>query len=285
MKHVEDKFSPAAGVELFWQAWVPAGDPKAVVVIAHGAGEHSARYAHVGAHLAQAGYATYALDHRGHGRSHGKGANIERMDLVVEDLDAFVVLAGGRHAGMKVFLLGHSMGGAISIAYALRHQDRLAGLLLSGPAAALDAATPVELFAGRVLSRIAPGLGVFGVDSSDVSRDPDVVRAYDEDPLVHHKKLPARTVGELAAHVEKFPDAVGRIEIPLLVMHGTDDKLTPPAGSRMVHERAGSADKTLELYEGLYHEILNEPEQGRVLADLTGWLDARAPAQAPAPAQ
>jgi alpha-beta hydrolase superfamily lysophospholipase len=276
MSHVEDTFSGAGGAELFWQAWLPEGDPKAVVVIAHGAGEHSGRYSHVGSHLAGAGYATYALDHRGHGRSHGKGANIERMSLVVADLDGLVTLAAGRHSGAKVFLLGHSMGGAISIAYALAHQDRLAGLLLSGPAAALEAASKAELVGARVLSRIAPGLGVFAVDSSDVSRDPEVVRAYDEDPLVHDGKLPARTVGELAACARAFPDEVGRITLPLLVMHGTADAITPPHGSRMVHERAGSTDKTLELYEGLYHEILNEPEQAQVLADLTAWLDARA---------
>jgi lysophospholipase len=276
MEHVEGTFSGVGGAELYWQAWLPQADPKAVVVIAHGAGEHSARYAHVGDHLAGAGYATYALDHRGHGRSHGKGANIERMALVVEDLDAFVTLAGGRHPGAKVFLLGHSMGGAISLSYALRHQDRLAGLLLSGAAAALEAATPVQLFAGRVLSRIAPGLGVFGVDSSDVSRDPEVVRAYDQDPLVHHGKLPARTVGELAASADAFPDAIGKLTLPLLVMHGTEDRLTPPSGSAMVKDRASSADKHLELYEGLYHEILNEPERGQVLSDVTRWLDARA---------
>jgi alpha-beta hydrolase superfamily lysophospholipase len=276
MKHVEDSFKRTGGVDLFWQAWLPETDPKAVVVIAHGAGEHSGRYAHVGEHLTQAGYAVYALDHRGHGRSHGKGANIERLALVVEDLDAFVTLAGGSHPGAKVFLLGHSMGGAISLSYALRHQDRLAGLLLSGPAAALDTASPAMRAVSRALSAVAPGLGVFGVASSDVSRDPETVAAYDADPLIHHRKLPARTVGELVVAAGEFPDAVGRLTLPLLVMHGTEDRLTPPAGSTMVHERAGSADKTLELYEGLYHEILNEPERAQVLSDLTSWLDARA---------
>lgn len=279
MTHTEDKLSGSTpGVDLYWQAWLPDGDPKAVVVIAHGGGEHSGRYAHVGEHLVNAGYAVYALDHRGHGKSHGKGANIEGIELVVADLDGFVSLVADRHAGLPVYLLGHSMGGAIALSYAIRHQDRLAGLLLSGAAADVAALNKVELVASRVLSRIAPGVGVFGVASSQVSRDPETVRAYDADPLVHHGKLPARTVGELVSSGLRFPEEVRRINIPLLVMHGTADELTPPAGSEMVHERASSADKTLKLYDDLYHEIFNEPERAQVLSDVTSWLDARVPA-------
>lgn len=277
MEHVEDHLIGAGGARVYWQAWLPESAPKAVIVIAHGGGEHSARYVHVAAHLNAAGYAVYAPDHRGHGRT-GQDANIERLALVVEDLDALVTLAGGRHPGAKVFLLGHSMGGAIAIAYALRHQDRLAGLLLSGPVAALEAASPAARLASRILSVIAPGLGVYAVDPSHVSRDAEVVRAYESDPLVHHGRLPARTVGELTAAVTAFPEQVPRITVPLLVMHGTADAIVPTAASTMVHERAGSADKTLELYDGLYHEILNEPEQDRVLADVTSWLDARSQA-------
>lgn len=279
MPRVEDKLAGSTpGVQLYWQAWLPEAEARAVVVIAHGGGEHSGRYAHVGEHLAGAGYAVYALDHRGHGRSHGNGANIEGIDLVVADLDGFVTLAAERHPGLPVYLLGHSMGGAIAISYAIRHQDRLAGLLLSGAAADVTALNKVELVAGRVLSRIAPKVGVFGVTSSAVSRDPETVRAYDTDPLVHHGKLPARTIGELVSAGLRFPDEVRRIDIPLLVMHGTADELTPPAGSEMVHERAASADKALKLYDGLYHEIFNEPERAQVLADVTSWLDARVPA-------
>jgi acylglycerol lipase len=274
MGHVEEHLTGAGGTRVYWQAWLPDGEPKAVVVIAHGGGEHASRYAHVADHLNGAGYAVYAPDHRGHGRT-GQGANIERMALVVSDLDALVTLAAERHPGAKVFLLGHSMGGAIAISYALAHQERLAGLLLSGPAAALETASPATRAASRVLSAVAPRLGVFSVEVSGISRDPEVVRAYESDPLVHHGKLPARTVGELVAAATAFPDAVGRITLPLLVMHGAADRVTPPAGSRMVHDGAGSSDKTLELYDGLYHEILNEPEQDRVLADVTSWLDAR----------
>ena len=276
MRRDEGRFAGAGGVELFWQAWLPSAAPHAVVVIAHGASEHSSRYAHVGERLAAEGYAVYALDHRGHGRSGGRRALIDRMDHAVADLRAFVDLAGEREPGKRVFLLGHSMGGAIAIAYAVRHQETIAGLLLSGPLAALEAASPVTRGVASLLSALAPQLGVYAVDSSAISRDPEVVRAYDEDPLVHHGKLPARSVAELTGAVGRFAEEVRSLQLPLLVMHGGADTLTPPDGSRMVHERAASEDKTLNLYDELYHEILNEPEQERVLEDVVTWLGARA---------
>ncbi len=258
-------------------AWQPEGEPRAVVVIAHGAGEHLGRYEHVAARLGAAGYEVHALDHRGHGRSEGPRALIDRLDNTVEDLDRLVVQASD---GRPVFLLGHSMGGAIALRYAIAHQDRLSGLVLSSPLAALEAASPVERFAARMLSAVAPRLGLIAVDPSLVSRDPDVVRAYEADPLVHHGKLPARTIAELAAAVESFPDSVGAITVPTLIMYATDDKLAPPAGSVMLGERIGAADMTLKPYEGLYHEIFNEPEQEQVLDDLCAWLNAHVAAVA-----
>jgi alpha-beta hydrolase superfamily lysophospholipase len=245
-------------------------------VIAHGASEHSARYAHVADRLVNAGYAVYALDHRGHGRSQGKRAQLGRLDYVVADLRSFVDLAAGRHPGLPLYLLGHSMGGAISIAYAVRHQDTLAGLVLTDPVADPQAANAVTRGVSRVISAIAPDLGVYSVDASLVSRDPAVVRDYEQDALVYHGKLPARTVAELTEAVQRFPEDVAGLRLPLLVMHGGADQIAPEAGSRMVHERAGSEDKTLQIWDGLYHEILNEPEQKRVIKRIVDWLDERA---------
>jgi acylglycerol lipase len=273
--HTEGELAGAEGVALYWQAWRPEGDPRAIVVIAHGASEHSSRYAHVADRLVSAGYAVYALDHRGHGRSEGKRAQLDRLDHVIADLRAFVDLAAGRHPGVPVYLLGHSMGGAISIAYAVRHEDTLAGLVLSDPVADPHAANAVTRALSRVISTIAPDLGVYSVDPSLVSRDPAVVQGYEQDPLVYHGKLPARTVAELTGAVQRFPDDVPGLRLPLLVMHGSADKLVPEAGSRMVHERAGSEDKTLEIWDGLYHEILNEPEQDQVIQGIVDWLDER----------
>jgi alpha-beta hydrolase superfamily lysophospholipase len=277
VQHIEERFAGVAGVEIYWQAWQPepGDDTKAVLVISHGFGEHSGRYGHVADALVEAGYAVYALDHRGHGRSQGTRARIDRWSNALADLGTLLGRARDNHPGLPVFLLGHSMGGALALSYAAGHQAELAGLALSGPVATLDAAPPVVRLAAQVLSRIAPGLGVYQVDPSNISRDAEVVRAYEQDPLVHHGKLPARTGAEMTGAVMRFPDETAGLKLPLLLMHGTDDRLAPVAGTKMVAERAASTDKTVHLYEGLYHEILNEPERDRVIGDLRSWLDGQ----------
>jgi len=174
-----------------------------------------------------------------------------------------------------VFLVGHSMGATISLSYALAHQRRLAGLILSGPLAALEAVPAPMRLTARTLSALAPRTPLIAIDATLVSRDPAVVRDYQSDPLVHHGKLPARTVVELADAIEALPEAVAAITVPTLIMYGTDDGLCPPRGSVMLSERIGSPDKTLKAYQGLYHEILNEPEREQVLDDLCSWLSAR----------
>jgi acylglycerol lipase len=274
-RHEEGRFRGERGLEIYWQAWLPEAAPRAVVVLAHGASEHSGRYAWTGEQLAARGYAMYAIDHRGHGRSEGGRAVIDRMSNAVEDLHSLVELAAAAYPGLPVVLLGHSMGGAVALSYTIVHEDALDALVLSAPLAALEAASPVQRFAGRVLSVVAPSLGVVGIDATAVSRDPEVVADYDADPLNYHGKLPARTVAELTSAIDGYPDAVQRFRLPLLAMHGTADRLTPIAGSEMVVERAGSEDKTFKRYDGLYHELLNEPERQQVLDDIAGWLDAR----------
>jgi acylglycerol lipase len=271
----ESSFAGAGGLEIFWRAWLPDGDAAAVMVIAHGAGEHSGRYAHVARRLVDEGYAVYAIEHRGHGRSQGTRALIDRLDNAVADLDKLIALAGDAHPGAPLFLLGHSMGGAIALSYTLAHQQRLAGLVLSGPLAALDpVAAPMRITA-KALSVVAPRTQLIAIDSTLVSRDPAVVGEYQADPLVHHAKLPVRTVVELADAIERFPEAVPAITVPTLIMYGTEDGLCPPQGSVMLSECIGSSDKTLKAYDGLYHEILNEPEREQVLDDLCAWLAAR----------
>jgi acylglycerol lipase len=272
-EHEEGRIAGAGRLELFWQSWAPAPS-RATIVLAHGASEHSGRYAWTAERLAERGYTTYAIDHRGHGRSEGARAYVDRMDNAVADLDQLVDLARADSGG-PLFLLGHSMGGAVALAYAINHQDKLDGLVLSAPLAALEAASLATRIAGQILTRLAPRLGVHEIDSSLVSRDPEVVRAYDADPLNYHGKLPARTVSELAHAVGSFPEAVPSLTLPMLMMHGTADTLVPPEGTEMVNERAGSDDKTIIRYDGLYHEILNEPERDRVVADIADWLDAR----------
>ena len=275
MNHREGELEGVGGIRLYRQSWLPDGPPRAVVVIAHGAGEHSGRYAHVAVRLVDEGYAVYALDHRGHGRSEGPRAVIDRIDNAADDLDRLIMLAASEQPGVPLFLLGHSMGGTISVRHAMAHQDRLTGLILSAPLAALEAASPVTRLVARVLSALTPSLGLFAVDPELVSRDPDVVNEYETDPLVHHDRLPARTIAELASAVESFPEAAGAITVPTLIMYGSGDHLVPPAGSMMLNDRIGAPDKKLNTYDGLYHEILNEPEQDAVMDDLCSWLRAR----------
>jgi alpha-beta hydrolase superfamily lysophospholipase len=273
--HEDGRFRGERGLELYWQAWLPDGAPRAMVILAHGASEHSGRYAWTGEQLAARGYALYALDHRGHGKSEGGRAVIDRMSHAVEDLHTLVELAAAEHPGRPLVLLGHSMGGAVALSYTIEHEDALDALVLSAPLAALEAASPVARVAGRVLSVVAPSLGVVAIDPTAVSRDPQVVADYEADPLNYHGKLPARTISELTRAIDGYPDAVTRFKLPMLVLHGTADRLTPIAGSEMVVERAASDDKTLKRCDGLFHEILNEPERQQVLDDIAGWLDAR----------
>ena len=272
----EGRFEGEGGLEIFWRSWSGASAPRAVVVIAHGVSEHSGRYAHVAAKLAAAGYPVYALDHRGHGRSDGDRVVIDRFANVIADLDRFVTIAAEAHPGLPVYLIGHSMGGGIAIEYTLEHESRLSGLILSAPLASAGAANAVQRAVASLLSRMTPKLGVFPVDAAAVSRDPEVVQAYEDDPLVDRRKLPARTVAELTSTVSTFVGRVGGLSLPVLLMHGTEDSLVPFAGSEALFEALGSDDKTFERYPGLYHEIFNEPEQDDVIDDVLRWLDSHA---------
>jgi alpha-beta hydrolase superfamily lysophospholipase len=203
------------------------------------------------------------------------------MDNAIADVGTLVAMAAAEHPGTgRPILFGHSMGGCISLAFATRRQEEIDALILSAPVAVLETASPVQRIAGHVLSVVAPRLGVFPIDPATVSRDPAVVAAYDADPLNHHGKLPARTVHELAAEIARLPDSVKTLTLPLLVLVGTGDRLVPPAGSELVYETAASEDKTIKRYDGLYHELVHEPERDEVLADLTGWLGAHTPAAA-----
>jgi alpha-beta hydrolase superfamily lysophospholipase len=281
-RHEEGRFAGVGGLEIYWQAWLPAARPRAIVLISHGGAEHGGRYAWTAGQLNERGHAVYAIDHRGHGRSAGPRAYVDRIDNAVADLDVLHGIARDRHPELPVFVLGHSMGGLIAIVYALRHQDDLTGLVLSAPLAVIEA-NPATRLASRVLSAVAPRLPVYKIDATTVSRDPEVVRAYDEDPLNHRGMLPARTVGELAATTATFAERLPELRLPILTVYGSGDRLVDNAGSILVEERCGSADSTLIAYDGLYHEVLNEPERDRVIADVAGWIDARAPAAGPPP--
>jgi alpha-beta hydrolase superfamily lysophospholipase len=273
-RHETGTFAGVGGVEIFWQAWRPEGEPRATVVLAHGASEHSGRYEHVAAALNERGYSLWALDHRGHGRSGGRRVFFESFEDVIADLDSLVDLAAAEAPGGKPVLFGHSMGGCVATGYAIRRPEKISALVLSNPLATVKTA-PGAAAVGRLLSRIAPRVGIYGVPVEGVSRDPEEVRKYVEDPLNFHGKLPARTVAELSREVDGFPERAAAIAVPVLIMYSSTDPIVASSGSRMLAERVGSDDVTVRDWPGLLHEILNEPERDQVIAELCDWLDRR----------
>jgi acylglycerol lipase len=260
---------------LFWQAWHPDAPAAGAVVLVHGAAEHGGRYAYVAQQLVSEGYAVYALDHRGHGRSNGPRALISRFDHLVEDLGLFVTRVRGEHGGRAPFLVGHSLGGAVALRYAIGHGGDLAGLAVSGPAVATEAVPLAVKAATSVMSVVAPRLPVLKIEADAISRDAEVVDAYQRDPLNFNGRLPARTLAEIVRCMAWLPRRVSALRTPLLLMHGSDDRLCPPDGSRMVHTLAAASDKTLKIYDGLYHEVFNEPERAHVVGDLVEWIVQR----------
>jgi acylglycerol lipase len=276
VRHRELQLPGCQDTALFAQAWLPERDPRAVVVISHGLAEHGGRYPEVAARLVASDYAVYALDHRGHGRSGGPRANIDRFAYLVSDLGTFAGRAQREHPGAPVFLLGHSMGGAVALACALRYKGSLKGLALSAPALATgEAVSSFKRLTLRLLSSLAPNTGALTLPATAISRDPAVVEAYEQDPLVFRGAIPARTIVELLQAMAAFPARAPELRIPVLVQHGTADTLVPFAATRPIYDLLGQPKaRTLRYYDGLFHEVYNEPERDRVIADLAAWIEA-----------
>jgi acylglycerol lipase len=272
MQTGEQFFTGQANVKIRVATWVPDAEPSAVMVVAHGFGEHADRYMNLVNAVVPKGYAVYALDHRGHGKSEGHRALIDTYAYLLDDLDQVFTTVAKTHPGKPVFLLGHSMGGGIALASALRKQSHLAGLILSGPLVTNDGIPKPLMFIASLLGKIAPKMGVKKLGASGVSRDPKVVAAYENDPLVFHGKMPAGTGAAMIAASKSFPERLASLTVPLLVVHGALDQLVSVESGKTAHRLAGSADKTLKVYDGLFHEVMNEPEHATVLGDITAWL-------------
>ena len=262
------------GGKIAWRAWQPETAPRAVVVLVHGVAEHSGRYEYVSTTLTDAGFAVYALDHIGHGLSEGAAANIGSMQGAADNVATLLGLAGAAHPGIPRFLLGHSMGSLVVLHLATRGPLDVAGVIVSAPPLDIPLGNPIQRLAAPLLTRLAPNLGVLALDSSTISRDLDVVRAYDDDPLVFRGKLPARTAVEILQHTALVKQRLGALTAPLLVLHGTADVIASPSSADLLERDAGSTDVTVLRYPGLYHEVFNEPERAQVLGDVTDWLSA-----------
>lgn len=276
MHHRRDRFAGVRNLAFATQSWLPETAAKAAIVIVHGLAEHAGRYASVAAGLVARGYAVHACDHVGHGASEGTRVFVERFDDFHDTLRRVRARVADEHPGLPVCLLGHSMGGLIVADHLLAHQHEVALAVLSAPAVAVGSSvTPLTITLGRVLARIAPRVGVLALDTDGLSRDRAVVQAYRDDPLVHHGKTTARLGAEMLAAIARVRAGAASLTLPLLIVQGGADRLVDPDGARFLTHQVGSDDVTLRVYDGLFHEVFNEPEGGDVLDDVLAWLDER----------
>lgn len=276
MHHNDGTFVSGKFEQVYWQSWTPTETPRAVLLLVHGLAEHGGRYESFAEFFTTAGFAVYVLDHPGHGRSTGHRCHIDRFADFTKALDSCHALVKSAHPDAPIFLVGHSMGGLISAAYLIEKQSQFAAAVLSGPAIrAPQQPSRLALFVVRIVSRLMPRLGVLQLDSSGVSKDPEVVSNYDNDPLVFRGKVTARLAAELFSEMDKVEARAAEIRLPLLLLHGGSDSLTDVGGSKALYETVSSTDKKITVYEGLYHEIFNEPERIAVLTDMKAWLEAQ----------
>ena len=270
----EERFEAAGGLKIFFRSWRPGGVPRGVVVIVHGFNAHSGQYSWVAEQFVAGGLAVYALDLRGRGKSDGERFYVESFTDYVSDVAAAVRTAKSREPGLPVFILGHSAGGVVSCLYTLEHQSELSGLICESFAFQVPA-PDFALAVLKGLAHLAPHAHVLHLKNEDFSRDPAVVKAMNEDPLIANETQPAETVAEMVRADERLKIGFERITLPVLILHGTADKATKPSGSQFFYDHAGAHDKTLKFYEGYFHDPLHDIGKEKVMADIKDWIDAR----------
>ena len=276
MERTEGTFKGDKGLNLFYQCWLPDANLKAVLLIVPGLAEHSGRYANLVNYFVPRAYAICSLDTQGHGKSEGLRCYIDRFSDYIDDIKIFFDIVHRKYGDRKIFLVGHSMGATIAIAYTVQHQRDLAGLIISGVALKPGSSiSPVLKAVVPLISKLFPKMGVTVLDATAISQDKAVVDAYVNDPLVHRGKITARLGVELLKTIDRLPSQIPAINLPIIIMHGTEDRLCKSEGSQMLYDLVGSRDKTLKLYKGFHHEVFNEPGHLQVMADLEAWLATR----------
>jgi alpha-beta hydrolase superfamily lysophospholipase len=273
--HVE-RLATQDGLALHQNIWLPDGDARSALILVHGIVEHSGRYGQMAAELNRRGCAVYGLDLRGHGESGGDRVWVRRFDEYLDDVELVIERVRRRHPGRPLFLFGQSMGGTIVTLLSVARNPDVRGLVLSVPALKVsDGVYPVLRRAAKLIGRLLPRLRIIRMTGQHISRDPRVVADFRSDPLVFNDRVPTRTVAEVLRVAGWLLERLEAVEHPFLVLHGTGDRVTDPEGSRRLHGRAKSTDKTIKLYQGLYHDLLHEPEADRVTADLAEWIEIR----------
>ena len=274
MKHIEGNFSNTRGQSIYYQGWLPDGKLKATLLIVHGLHEHCGRYQHLAEYFTDKGYAVYGLDFPGHGKSDGPRSFVVNFNDFIEPVETCLEMIQSEHPDSPVFLMGHSMGGVIAAAYLIDHQDNVRGAILSGSLVKVpDYISDFTINMGKILSKILPKIKIVEIDKQGLSRDPDVVQAYINDPLVYNGKSTVRISNEINVLINLVEERGSRIKVPLLILHGGDDRVCDPSWSQYLHDLVSSPDKKLIIYDGLYHEVYNEPEAESVFADVLSWLE------------
>ena len=275
MRHTDGFFAGIDNAQMYHQSWLPEGTPKAGIVLVHGLAEHSGRYVNVINQLVSRDYAVYGLDNIGHGKSEGTRVYVKQFADYTDALGSYVDQVREGQPDIPMFLYGHSIGALIAAVFLIDHPIELSGVIFSGPCVKVPAnVSAVTVFLAKALSRIAPKLGLSAVDASGISRDPAQVQAYIDDPLVYNGKTTARLACEFLKAMQRVSAEASEITLPALIVHGGADRVVDPDGAQMLHSTIGSTDKALTIYDGLFHEIHNEPEHPQVLADISAWLDA-----------
>jgi alpha-beta hydrolase superfamily lysophospholipase len=265
------------GLRIFFRSQRPKEKPRAVVIIVPGFNAHSGYYDWAAEQFVAAGLAVYAVDLRGRGNSDGERFYVENFEDYASDIEAVVKVARSREPGLPFFLLGHSAGGVVSCLYTLEHQPELAGLISESFAHELPAPDfALAVFKG--LGHLAPHAHILHLPNKRFSRDPEVVEAMNEDPLIAHETQPTRTMAALVRADERLKKEFPLITLPVLILHGTLDQNTKPSGSQHFYDQVGSPDKTLKLYEGGFHDLLNDSDKHLVMQDIQNWINARLPA-------
>jgi acylglycerol lipase len=273
----EETFKGLGGLNIFFRSFHPAGAARGVVVIVPGFNSHGGQYLWVADQFVAKGLAVYVIDLRGRGKSDGERFYVDSFSDYVSDVLMLMTRVKSREPGLPVYLLGHSAGGVVSCIYALEHQSDLAGLICESFAHQVPAPDFV-LATLKGLSHLAPHAHVLALKNEDFSRDPKVVAAMNADPLIAHESQPTKTVAEMVRADERLKQEFPQITLPVLILHGTADKATKPSGSQFFYDTAGSKDKTLKLYDGHFHDLLNDVGKETVMADIQAWLDKRLPA-------
>jgi alpha-beta hydrolase superfamily lysophospholipase len=268
-------FRTGSGAKIFYRHWAPA-EPRAVILLSHGLAEHSGRYEEFASVFGDAGFAIYAVDFPGHGNSDGKRGHIGNFGEYTNVLGELTSLARSAHPDLPFVLFGHSMGGLIAADFLLQHQSKFVAAVMTGAAIrSPQQPSGFVLFVNKIIAAVAPQLGVLRMDASAISRDPQVVSDYENDPLVYRGKASAALVTAIFSAMNRVVENADSIRLPILIMHASEDRLASVEGSNLLHEKISSEDKKLVIYEGLYHEILNEPERQTVMADILQWLESR----------